>query len=139
MPARESTPANMYPCLYYDDAVAAIEWLCRAFGFKRRLVVPGPNGTVAHSELTFGQGVIMVGTAKAEKGWVSPRGLTALHQALCIQVDDPDAHCARARAAGATIVRELKDEEYGSRGYGAKDPEGHEWYFGTYRPGQYWE
>lgn len=60
-------------------------------------------------------------------------------QALSVQIDDPDSHYRRAVEAGAEIIQELRDEEYGSRGYMAKDPEGHIWYFGTYRPGAYWE
>ncbi len=131
--------SNIYPTLSYDDAPAAIEWLCRAFGFEKRLVVPGPEGTVMHSELSLGPGVIMVSTSKPEVGLVSPRRLPALNQALCVRVDDPDAHHARANAAGAEIIRELRDEEYGSRGYMAKDPEGNRWYFGTYLPGAHWD
>lgn len=133
-----TTPANIYPSLSYDDAPAAIEWLERAFGFKKRLVVPGPNGTIVHSEMTFGPGVIMVSSAKPEKQRVSARSLPGVNQALCVQVDDPDAHYARAKDAGAVIIEELRDEEYGSRGYMAKDREGNHWYFGTYRPGAYW-
>jgi uncharacterized glyoxalase superfamily protein PhnB len=138
MPSHEQIPSNIYPSLFYDDAAAAIEWLCRAFGFTKRLVVPGQDGKVLHSELSLGPGVIMVGSARPERGLASPRSLSASNQALCIQTDDPDAHYARAKAAGAVIVQELKDEEYGSRGYMAKDPEGHQWYFGTYRPGAHW-
>lgn len=134
-----ATPSNIYPSLTYDDAPAAIEWLCRAFGFTKRLVVPGPDGTVKHSELSIGPGVIMVSSPKPDMERVSPRGLRGVHQGLCIQTDDPDAHFARARAAGAVIVHGLQDESYGSRGYAAKDPEGHHWYFGTYRPGVWWE
>ena len=134
-----STPANIYPCLFYDDAPAAIRWLERAFGFTSRLVVPGPEGTVKHAEMTFGPGVIMVGTARPDEQWLSPRGLPGVNQSLCVQVDDPDAHYARAKSAGATITQEPRDTDYGSRGYMAKDPEGNHWYFGTYRPGRYWE
>jgi uncharacterized glyoxalase superfamily protein PhnB len=133
-----STIANIYPTLTYDDAPAAIDWLERAFGFQRRLVVPGPDGRVVHSELSFGPGVIMVSSPKPEQGRVGPRSLSAASQAVCLRVDDPDAHYRRAKAAGAVITRELQDEDYGSRGYMAKDPEGHMWYFGTYRPGAYW-
>ena len=134
-----NTPACTFcPCLFYRDAPALIDWLERAFGFKRRLVVPGEDGTVAHAELSFGDGVVMVGSAKRERGWVSPRDLPALNQVISVSVDDPDAHYARAKAAGAEIVQELKDEHYGSRGYMARDPEGNEWYFGTYRPGGHW-
>jgi uncharacterized glyoxalase superfamily protein PhnB len=138
MSNRATTEANIYPSLCYDDAATAIEWLCNAFGFTKRLVVPGPNGTVAHAELSFGPGVIMVGSAKPDEGRVSPRSLPAVNPALCVRVDDPDAHFARSKACGATIIRELRDEEYGSRGYMAKDVEGNQWYFGTYRPGAHW-
>ncbi len=132
------TPSNIYPSLSYDDAPAAIEWLCRAFGFTRRLVVPGPAGTVRHSELSLGPGVIMVSSARPDEGRHGPAGLRGVHMALCVQVDDPDAHCARATAAGAEILQPMKDEDYGSRGYMARDPEGNRWYFGTYRPGAWW-
>ena len=138
MSTTASTPANIYPSLYYDDASAAIEWLCNAFGFTKRMVIPGPDGTVAHSELSFGPGVIMVGTARTDRGCLSPKRLGGVSQGLCVQVDDPDAHLARAIQWGAVIVQPIKDEEYGARGYMAKDPEGHVWYFGNYRPGAYW-
>jgi uncharacterized glyoxalase superfamily protein PhnB len=131
--------SNIYPTLSYDDAPAAIAWLCRAFGFETRLVVPGPEGTVMHSELSLGPGVIMVSTSKPEAGLVSPRRLPAVNQALCVRVDDPDAHYARAKTAGAAIIQELRDEDYGARGYMAKDLEGNRWYFGTYLPGAHWD
>jgi uncharacterized glyoxalase superfamily protein PhnB len=92
MPDSGHTPSNLYPSLSYDDAPAAIEWLCRAFGFTER----------------------------------------------CVRIDESDAHYVRAKAAGAQIIQELRDEDYGSRGYMAQDPEGHQWYFGTYRPGAHW-
>jgi len=129
---------DVYPSLIYDDAAAAIDWLCRAFGFVRRLVVPGPGGRVEHSELTLGAAVVMVSSPKPETGRISPRGLAGVPQALSLRIDDPDAHYRRARSHGAAILRELRDEDYGSRGYMAKDPEGHLWYFGTYRPGAHW-
>ncbi len=138
MAATTGTDVNIYPSLYYDDAPAAMAFLERAFGFKTRLVVPGPDGTVRHSEMTFGAGVIMVGSIRPDRPCASPRSLSGVPAGLCVRVDDVDAHYARAMAAGAQITRELKDEEYGSRGYMARDPEGHSWYFGTYRPGAYW-
>lgn len=134
-----STPSNLYPSLTYDDASAAIDWLCSAFGFEKRLAVPGPEGTVAHSELSLGPGVLMVSSAKPEQGRLSPRSLPGVNACICVQVDDADAHFARSKEAGAEIVVELAEEEYGSRGYMAKDLEGHLWYFGTYRPGAYWD
>lgn len=133
------TPSSIYPCLTYDDAPAAIEWLCRAFGFQKRLVVPAPDGGVMHSELSHGTGVIMVSSPKGELGTSSPRSLAGRHGGTCLFVADPDAHCQRARAAGAVITREPQDEHYGARGYSATDIEGHSWYFGTYVPGEYWD
>ena len=139
MPKSEPVTSNIYPTLTYEDAPAAIEWLCRAFGFEKRLVVPGEDGRVVHSELSFGPGVIMVSSPKPEQQRISPRQAGGSSFGVCVCVENPDAHFARASAAGAEIVRELRDEEYGSRGYMAKDPEGNSWYFGTYVPGAYWQ
>ena len=133
------SPSDIYPSLTYDDAPAAIDWLCRAFGFTRRFVVPGPNNRVEHSELSLGTGVIMIGSPKPEDGQLSPRALTGTSQGLSVFVEDPDAHHQVAVAAGARVIRPLRTEEYGARGYMALDPEGHRWYFSTYRPGEYWE
>jgi uncharacterized glyoxalase superfamily protein PhnB len=136
---KESTPSDIYPSLTYDDAPAAIDWLCRAFGFTKRLVVPGTGTSILHSELSLGTGVIMVSSPQPERGHVSPRSLPAgVNQALSVYIEDPDAHLARAVAAGAEVIRELRSEEYGARGYMVKDPEGHQWYFGNYRPGAHW-
>lgn len=124
--------------LFYDDAAAAIDWLCKAFGFEVRLKIEGEGGRIEHSELTFGTGVIMVGSTGGDKGrehFKSPRSLGGANtQSLCLYVDDPDAHCERARAAGATIVREPTTDDYGDgyesyRGYAARDPEGHHFWF----------
>jgi uncharacterized glyoxalase superfamily protein PhnB len=110
------------PTIRYQDAQGAIDFLDRAFGLECR-----PGGTPAHSELTLGHGVVMVGSRKDdqfETGRVVLYGL----------VDDPDAHHDRAKAAGASIVMELTDQPYGSREYAAEDPEGNVWCFGTYDP-----
>ena len=139
MTARHQTPSDIHPSLSYDDAAAAIDWLCRAFGFTRRLVVPGPNGEIIHSELSLGTGVIMVGSSRPEEKRVSPRRLRGqVTNAISVYVPDPDAHLQQALAAGAHMLRPLRDEEYGARGYMAEDPEGHQWYFGNYRPGAHW-
>lgn len=128
------------PALYYRDANAAIEFLERAFGFRSRLVVPDDNGGVAHAELTFRDSVLMVGTAKPDKGWVSPLDLTGgVSHTLAVVVEDADAHYATACAAGAHIIRPLKTEEYGGSGYEARDTENNIWYFGTYAPGAWWD
>ncbi len=130
MTHHETITADLYPSLTYEDAPAAIEWLCRAFGFTRRLVVPGEDGTVLHSELSFGNGVIMVSSTRL-------KGDRACHS-MSVFVADPDAHHAQAVPAGAEVVRPLTDEEYGARGYMVKDPEGNLWWFGNYRPGAHW-
>lgn len=124
--------------LFYEDAAAAIDFLVRAFGFEVRLRIEGEGGRIEHSELTFGDGLIMIGSAGRDASRVhcaSPRSVGGANtQALCVYVDDPDAHCARARAAGATIVTDPKTDDYGeeygaNRSYEAVDPEGHHWWF----------
>ena len=131
------TPADIHPCLTYADANAAMDWLCRAFGFTKRLVVPGPDGTVQHSELSLGTGVVMVSSSRPGR---HPPGKAGGYTAtLSVYVPDPDQHFAQAVASGATVTQPLRDEEYGARGYGVTDLEGHNWYFGNYRPGAYWE
>ena len=139
MPSTERTPSDIHPALTYDAAAAAIAWLVHAFGFRQRFVVPGADGRIAHSELTLGTGVVMVNSPKVEDGRVGPRMLAGQGStSLSVYVPDPDAHHAQAVAAGAQIVRPLQTEEYGARGYMARDVEGHLWYFGNYRPGEYW-
>ncbi len=139
MSGETKTPATIYPSLSYDDAPAAIAWLCQAFGFQKRLVVPGPEGGVRHSELSLGAGVIMVSSTRPEEKRVSPRSLAGIHQSLSVYVADPDAHYARAKAAGATILQEPEDTPFGARGYMTRDLEGHQWFFASYRPGEYWD
>lgn len=139
MPGSYLSPSDIYPSLTYNDASAAIEWLCRAFGFTKRFVVPGSDGRIEHSELSLGTGVVMIGSPKPELGRLSPVGLAGVSQALSVFVEDPDEHFKVAVAAGARVVRELRTEEYGARGYEVVDPEGHVWYFGNYRAGSYWE
>ena len=128
------------PALYYRDANAAIAFLERAFGFRTRLLVPDETGGVAHAELTFRESVLMVGTAKPDKGWVSPLDLTGgVSHTLAVVVEDVDAHYAMATAAGAHIIRPLVSEDYGGRGYEVRDTENNVWYFGTYAPGAWWD
>lgn len=121
--------------LSYDDVVRAIDWLEAAFGFERKLVVPDGEGGVAHAELRFGDGIIMPASAKQmSKGISRPRELGAVTGTVYSYVADPDAHCRRARAAGARIEREPAETEYGSREYSVRDLDGHQWSFGTYHP-----
>ena len=139
MPQSYRSTSDIYPSLTYNDAAFAIEWLCRAFGFTKRFVVPGPDNSVMHSELSHGTGVVMISSPKPEDHRVSPKDLSGVAQALSVFVAEPDAHHKVAVAAGARVVRDLRTEEYGARGYMALDPEGHLWYFGNYRPGEYWQ
>lgn len=126
------------PTLKYEDAPAAIEWLCRAFGFEKHLVAPGEDGLINHAQLTFKNGMIMLGSVRDsefDQLQKTPRAVGgAGTQSPYIVVEDVDAHCAVARAAGAEIVMEPVDEDYGGRLYACRDPEGHLWNFGTYDP-----
>ena len=121
--------------LFYDDAAAAIAWLCRAFDFEIRIKIEGENGAIMHSELEYGEALIMVAGPSTEKRHASPRSLSGANtQSLFLYVDDIDAHCARARDAGAKILSEPAVSDYGEeywadRGYEAEDPEGHRWWF----------
>ena len=124
---------KLYPCLSYRDTAEAIRFLTKAFGFTELLVVPDEEGGIAHAELAFGQKVIMLCAAKPELGWVSPLDLLARNATLCLYVAEVDAQFARAVAAGATQVRAPYDTPYGARECTTRDPEQHEWHFGTYR------
>jgi uncharacterized glyoxalase superfamily protein PhnB len=127
--------------VFYDDASAAIDFLCRAFGFSVRLRIDGDAGEVIHSELTYGRGgLVMVGStrARSEPGAiraVSPRAIDGRNtQALFTYVEDVEAHQRRALAAGAVLAQPLETHDYGDdywtdRTYGVRDPEGHFWWF----------
>ena len=124
------------PYIRYEDAPAAIDWLERAFGFERR-VVQEDGGKVSHAELAYGNGMLMLASTHEDlpAAAKTPRQLGGQATGgMYVVVDDVDAHCERARAAGAEIVREPADQHYGSRDYVARDPEGFLWSFGTYRP-----
>jgi uncharacterized glyoxalase superfamily protein PhnB len=129
---------GVYPCLCYDDAIAAMAWLQRVFGFQRRFAVI-EEGRVLHSELSLGNAVIMLSSPKPEQQWVSARSVSGLAQALCVYVADPTAHYEHAKEQGAHIVQPPKREDYGASGYLARDLEGQQWYFSDYLPGEYWQ
>ncbi|MEJ1223980.1 VOC family protein [Sediminicola sp. 1XM1-17] len=126
------------PAIRYKDAPKAIEWLCKAFGFKKHLVVPGENGTIAHAQLSYGNAMIMLGSEndnEYDKLLRTPKDLNGFNtQALYIIVEAVDEHYRGAIAAGAEIVLDIKDEDYGGRGYSCQDPEGYLWNFGSYNP-----
>jgi uncharacterized glyoxalase superfamily protein PhnB len=120
---------TIYPSLRYRDARAAIDWLKDTFGFEERVVYGNEDGTIAHAELSLGTSVIMLGSEKEDDF-----GSHAGQEWLYVAVPDPDARFERARAAGAPVVRELSDMDYGSREFSVRDLEGNVWSFGTYRP-----
>jgi uncharacterized glyoxalase superfamily protein PhnB len=120
---------TVIPSLRYRDAPRAVKFLSEAFGFEVHAVHGEEDGKIAHAELVYGDGMVMLGTdsedrfgSHAGQGW------------QYVVVEDADAHYAQAKAAGAEIVRELEDQDYGSRDYSARDFEGNLWSFGTYRP-----
>jgi len=133
-------PATIIPSLRYRNAPAAIEWLCRVFGLQKNLVVPDDNGGVAHAQLSFGDGMIMLGSVR-DNEWgrfikqPDEMGGTAT-QSIYLVVRDADVICERAKNAGAEILIPVRDEEYGGRSFSCRDPEGHLWTIGTYDP---WE
>ena len=116
------------PYLLYADVAGALAWLGEAFGFRERMRMPTDDGAIRHAEMDVdGDGVILMGCPGS--GYRNPKQLGATTQMLYVQVDDVNAHWARARAAGAVIVEEPTDQDYGDRRYAAEDPEGHRWYF----------
>ncbi len=122
----DETP-NVYPFLRYADADAALDWLKQAFGFEERVVYRGGDderGPIHHAEVSLGAGIVMFGPGDA-----GDHGIY-----VAVEDADADAHYQQAKAAGAEIVREVEDTDYGSREYTARDPEGNVWSFGTYRP-----
>jgi len=135
-PAKD-TRATIIPCLRYRDAPKAIEWLCRTFGFEKQLVVPNADGTIVHAQLSFGNGMIMLGSVlkiETEFGRLiqQPDEIGGFEtQSAYVVVSDADEIYARAKAAGAEIVIQIKDEDYGGRDFSCRDLEGHLWNIGT--------
>jgi uncharacterized glyoxalase superfamily protein PhnB len=123
----------------YENAAAAIDWLCRAFGFEVRLKVEGDGGRIEHSELVLGGGLIMVSDLAGKREKYPHRRAPseiggANTQSMMVYVDDVEAHCRQARAAGAKIVAEPETHDYGEdywtdRGYECEDIGGHHWWF----------
>ncbi len=136
----KNTRATVIPCLRYRDAPAAIEWLCENFCFEKQLVVPNYDGTIAHAQLSFGNGMIMLGSVlevETESGRLikQPDEIGGAEtQSAYVVVSDADAFYTRAKDAGAEVVIDIKDEDYGGRGFSCRDLEGHLWNFGTYDP-----
>ena len=115
------------PYLLYEDVEAALDFLSNAFGFTEVLRHTGEGGYVNHAEMRVGDGTFYLGDPGGD--YRNPRKLGQETVGLYVLVDDVDAHCERAKAAGAEILQEPTDEEYGDRRYTARDPEGHHWFF----------
>ena len=129
------------PALRYRDALAAIDWLIRAFGFQKQVVYMGAENTVAHAQLTFGAGMIMLGSVDngSQYGKLTVQPDQVGHretQSSYLVVSDADAVYATAKAAGATMLLDIRDMDYGGRAFTCSDLEGHIWSIGTYDP---WE
>src|SRR6266480_1167198 len=127
---------DIIPFIRYEGPNRMLEWLDEVLGFKRH-VAYDDDGKIVHAEIVYGSGMFMVVSTRDgdPESAQTPRKLGGKATGgIYVIVDDPDAHCERARAAGAEITREPADMDYGSREYSSRDPEGHTWSFGTYRP-----
>jgi len=133
--------ATVIPGMRYRDALAAIEWLVKAFGFEKNAVYMGEGNVVMHAQLTFGNGMVMLGSVENGSAYsklmAQPDEIGMKEtQSACLVVSDADAVYATAKAAGAVMVMDIADMEYGGRAFTCRDPEGHLWSIGTYDP---WE
>ena len=128
----DGSPPSVFPSFIYKDAPAAIEWLVRVLRFEIQQVVDAPDGGIAHAELRLGNGIVMLGSERPpEEGVPRP---TPGNGATYIALEDVDALHDHAKREGADIAMELRNTDYGSRDFAARDPEGNLWYFGTYNP-----
>ena len=126
----EGSP-HIAPYLLYEDAGAAGDFLVSAFGFREHFRMAGPDGKVMHAEYGLGDGVVMMGCPGPD--YTNPGNTDGnLNVMVHVYVDDVDAHCERAKAAGAKITAEPEDQFYGDRRYIAEDPAGHKWSFATH-------
>jgi uncharacterized glyoxalase superfamily protein PhnB len=134
----EMNGSTVIPCLRYRDAKRMIGWLCDAFGFRPQAVYEDGHEGIAHAQLTHGTGMIMLGSVRENDSFgqvqSTPAALDGTTQSPYLVVADADAIYQSAIAAGAEIVIEIKDEDYGGRGFSCRDPEGHLWSVGTYDP-----
>jgi uncharacterized glyoxalase superfamily protein PhnB len=134
----KQTLCNVIPCMRYRDAPAAIDWLCTTLGFEATLVVPNEDGTIAHAQLSFGNSMIMLGSVfDTEFGSLmkQPGEVGGFNtQSTYLVVNNADLVYGRVLESGAKILLDIKDEDYGGRGFTCRDPEGHIWSIGTYDP-----
>lgn len=121
---------RVMPSLRYEDVAAALAWLADAFGLEEHLRWTGEDGVVRHAEMRLGDAFVELSSASEENP--TPKALRAASGALVVLVDDVDAHLARARSRGASIVSEPEDRPWGLRQYTAEDPDGHRWEFSQF-------
>lgn len=129
--------SSIIPTMRYRNARNMIDWLTRAFGFRSHAVYEDDDGGIAHAQLTLGDGMIMLGSFRDDEfGKLQglPADLGGTTQSAYVVVPDADALYASAKAAGAEIVRDIVDEDYGGRGFTCRDPEGQIWSVGSYNP-----
>ena len=126
----------MIPFIQYRDAPKAIEWLEQAFGFKPHLVVAGEDDTVVHSQLLLGDKTMLMASSVKDWNPNSSESKTDLGNAsgIYVVVADPDAHYQQAKVAGAEMVMDIEDQDYGGRAFTCLDLEGNLWSFGSYDP-----
>jgi uncharacterized glyoxalase superfamily protein PhnB len=122
---------TIIPYLAYEDAPAALDFLRDAFGFEERFRLPMSDGRIGHAEVVYGGNVLFLASLWKEVGNMSPKDLPGIHCQIYCRVDDVDAHFRRARDAGAVVINEPVDQEYGERNYRAMDLEGHRWIFAS--------
>jgi uncharacterized glyoxalase superfamily protein PhnB len=134
----KNTTSTIIPAMRYRNAPAAIDWLCHTFGFEKHLVVPGEDGTIVHAQLKFGSGMVMCGSVLDTPFGKLMKQPDEIHgcetQSAYVIVNDADVMYARAKAAGAEILLDIKTEDHGGRGFSCRDLEGHIWNFGSYDP-----
>lgn len=138
MASPEFEGSTAIPGLHYRDAQAAIDWLCKVFGFEKKLVVPGPAGTIAHAELTLGRGMIMLGSVcdtPLGKLMTQPDEIGGAEtQSTYLLVPDADAVYARVKATGGAVVIDIVERDFGGRVFTCRDLEGRLWTVGTHNP-----
>lgn len=126
-------PSSIAPAIFYQDPMRALDWLQKAFGFELSMLITDAEGRLGHSQVTWGDGYIMVGTEWDDDlrspASVGGKNTQTVHIRLAPDDGDIDAHCERARAAGAEIIQEPSTQFYGDRTYRCRDPEGHVWTF----------
>lgn len=136
----KNTRCTVIPGIQYRDPTAAIDWLCRIFGFEPKAVAKDPEGEIMHAELSFGNGMVMLGPVnEGDYGRLlkQPNEIGGFEtQSPYLIVDDADAVYERVESNGGEIAIEIEDKPYGGRGFTCRDLEGHLWTVGTYDPWQ---